>query len=113
MPLERPYEYVIVIILAHFEIDHLHLLAAAYLQQNVAHAALPGTALTARTCAGGVRTPSTRKRTMSLLVTAATSPHVRRCRECGPRRLGQFQREAVGPERVDAQPHEPIRKVPE
>ncbi len=63
MPLERPYEYVIVIILAHFEIDHLHLLAVACLQQIVAHATLPGTALTAHACADCARTPSTRKTT--------------------------------------------------
>jgi hypothetical protein len=37
MPLERPYEYEIVIILAHFEIDRLHLHAVPCPQQNVVH----------------------------------------------------------------------------
>jgi hypothetical protein len=73
MPLERPYEYVIVIILAHFKIDHLHLLAVACLQQNVARAALPGTALTARTCVDCAQMPSTRK------TTAAPAGRHRRC----------------------------------
>jgi hypothetical protein len=72
IPLERPYEYVIVIILAHFKIDHLHLLAVACLQQNVAHAALPGTALTACACANRAQMPSTRKMT--------TAPAGCRCR---------------------------------
>jgi hypothetical protein len=53
------------------------------------------------------------RRLLPLLAASAASPHVRHCREHGPRCLGQFQMgEAIGPKLIDAQPHEPIREVP-